>query len=193
MATAVILAGGKSSRMGRDKQRLLYGGKTFLAGAVERFQTAFDTVWVSVGDPDKYPEIHAECIEDLYPGCGPLAGLHAALRACRDEGVFLVAADMPFSSPAAAVRMIQLCGESDVCALTDEQGRIEPLFAYYKKSLADRAEELLRAGRYKIIGLCDGAKVRIVTRQELDGLWQDRMLDNINYPEDYEKLLAEQQ
>ncbi|MBQ8975703.1 MAG: molybdenum cofactor guanylyltransferase [Oscillospiraceae bacterium] len=190
MSTAVILAGGKSRRMGSDKPRLVYNGKTFLQSAVDRFSQAFDRVLVSVADRDKYADMGFEFVEDIYPGCGPMAGLHAALSACRGDGVFLVAADMPFADPAAALRMIQLCGEYDICALRDKNGRVEPLFAYYKRALIPLAEELLKSGQYKMYALFERARARLLAPPELGALWREGMLDNINFPEDYDRLLS---
>ncbi len=189
MSTAVILAGGRSRRMGRDKLRLVYGGETLLELAVRRFSAVFDRVYLSVGEADKYPEIGCERAVDLYPGCGPMAGLHAALLKTPDEGVFLAAADLPFADPQAALKIASLCGDSAAALLTDETGRLEPTFGYYKKELLPAAERLLQAGRYKMLALFDEAPLRRVTHGELGALWRDGMLDNINYPEDYEKLV----
>ncbi len=78
--TAVILAGGKSSRMGRDKLCLDFGGLSLLESAVRRFGAYFDKVVVSVGDLSKYPDIKAEKVEDIYKESGPMSGLHAAMK-----------------------------------------------------------------------------------------------------------------
>jgi len=191
MSTAVILAGGKSSRMGRDKTQLLYEGKTLLDGAIERFSALFDRVWVSVADPTKYPSLSAEQVADEFPGCGPLAGLHAALKKTPDEGVFLVAADLPFSDPRTALKMMELCGSCHAAILMGEDGRYEPAFAYYKKALLPAAEAALQAGRYKMTALLDGQLVRQISPTELGELWRPRLLDNINYPEDYQRITAD--
>ena len=191
MSTAVILAGGQSRRMGRDKTQLLYGGKTLLEGAVQRFSACFDRVWVSVADPAKYPQLQAEQVADEFPGCGPLAGLHAALKKTPDEGVFLVAADLPFSDPRAALKLMELCGDCHAAILADEEGRFEPAFAYYRKELLPDAEAALQAGQYKMVALLDNHPVRRVSPAELGELWQPNLLDNINYPEDYRRITGE--
>lgn len=191
MSTAVILAGGQSRRMKRDKLALPFGTGTLLASAVRRFSTAFDQVYLSVADADKYPEIEAARISDVYMGCGPMGGLHAALSCARDDGIFLVAADLPFSDPQAARMMIELAGENDVCVMADSEGRYEPLFGYYKKTILPYVEAALASGDYKIAALFDKIKLRIVTTNELGSLWSDKLLLNVNYPEDYERLLRE--
>jgi molybdopterin-guanine dinucleotide biosynthesis protein A len=188
--TAVILAGGESRRMQRDKLALLFGGQSLLASAVRRFSGCFDQVWLSVNDPGKYSDIKAPRIVDVYRGCGPMGGLHAALAEAAGDGVFLVAADLPYADPRAALKIMELTGDADVGLMTDGQGRYEPLFAYYKKSVLPHAESALKAGQYKLSQLLEQLRLRCVTPAELGNLWSDRLLLNINYPQDYEKLIA---
>ncbi|NLL39984.1 MAG: molybdenum cofactor guanylyltransferase [Clostridiales bacterium] len=192
MNTAVILAGGKSRRMGRDKLKLPFRGKTLLEAAVERFSRNFDNVYVSVADTNKYPYVNARKIEDIYKGCGPLAGLHATLKQTDDEGVFLVAADLPFSDPMAAKKIIQLAGEHDAAMLLDEQGRYEPLFAYYKKSILPAIETLLENGEYRMIRALETFSLRKLTKEDLGSFWNDNLLLNINLVDDYKKLMEKQ-
>jgi molybdopterin-guanine dinucleotide biosynthesis protein A len=189
MRTAVILAGGESRRMQRDKLALNFGGETLLASAVRRFSGCFDSVFLSVADPNKYAEIKAPKVVDIYKGCGPMGGLHAALSQTASDGVFLVAADLPYADPAAALKIMELCGENDICLMTDSRSRYEPLFAYYKKTVLPYAEEALKAGDYKLITLLDHVRVHLVTQEELGPLWREDMLLNVNYPADYEKLI----
>lgn len=190
MSTAVILAGGKSSRMGRDKTQLIYRGETLLVGAIKRFSSSFDHVYLSVGDAEKYPDIAAERVIDIYPGCGPMAGLHAALLKTPDEGVFLAAADLPYSSPEAAQKVIELCGDNASAVIVGDNGKSEPAFGYYKKSLLPYIEEYLAGGRYKMMLLFDALPCRRISPDELGKLWREDMLDNLNYPEDYERLIG---
>jgi molybdopterin-guanine dinucleotide biosynthesis protein A len=191
MSTAVILAGGESRRMKRDKLALPFGASSLLASAVCRFSACFDTVVLSVADAGKYPEIDAVRVTDIYKGCGPLGGLHAALKSAGDEGVFLVAADLPYSDPRTALRMIELCTSGDVCILTDSRSRYEPLFGYYRKSILPHVENALQSGDYKLAALLEKVMLRVVTEKELGSLWNEKLLLNINYPEDYESLLHE--
>ncbi len=188
MNTAVILAGGKSSRMGRDKLELVFRGKTLLEAAIDRFSKSFDNVFVSVSNAEKYPYVNALKIEDIYKGCGPLAGLHAALRQTDDEGVFLVAADLPFSNPTVAKGIIRLTGEYDAAMLLDEEGRYEPLFAYYKKRILPAIETLLQNGEYKMIRALEAFSLKKLTKEDLGNSWNDNLLLNINRIDDYRKL-----
>ena len=188
--TVVILAGGQSRRMGRDKLLLTLEGETLLRRALRRYGEVFPRVLVSVAGPEKLPELGGMRVFDRFPGAGPLAGLHAALSAA-GEDVFLTAADMPFSSPEKALRMISLCAGAEACVLTDGEGRWEPLFGFYRASLLPRAEALLKEGRRSMGALLASAKLREVGPEELGEGPDSRLAWNLNLPEDYEKLRLE--
>lgn len=189
--TIVILAGGQSRRMGRDKLRLTLEGEALLERALRRWEAAFPRVLVSVADLERYPWLGNRRIPDLHPGCGPMAGLEAGLLRA-GEPVFLTAADMPFSSPEAALRMEALCPpESEACVLTDGQGRWEPLFGLYKPACLPAARELLEAGRRSMMALLDRSRVLALLPRDLGELWDDRLLLNLNEPEDYDKVRLE--
>ncbi len=189
MSTAVILAGGESRRMQRDKMELRFEKESFLASAVKRFSEYFDEVYISVADPCKYPDIQAKRFVDEWKNCGPMAGLHSGLKNSKDDGIFLVAADLPYAQALVAQRMIELAGTSDVCIMSDSQSRFEPLFGYYKKTVLPYVVAALQAGDYKIAALFDKVNLRVVTQAELGSLWNENLLLNINYPEDYERLI----
>ena len=188
--TVVILAGGQSRRMGRDKLFLTLEGETLLARAVRRYSEVFPRVLVSVAGPEKFPELGDRRVFDRYPGAGPLAGLHAGLLEA-GEAVFLTGADMPFSSPEKALALTALCGEADACVLTDADGRWEPLFGYYRPSVLPKAEELLSSGRRSMGALLASVRLREVSLPELGEGPDSSLLRNLNVPEDYEKLRLE--
>ena len=188
--TAVILAGGQSRRMGRDKLYLTLGGETLLERALRRYGEAFPRVLVSVAGPEKLPELGDRRVFDVYPGAGPLAGLHAGLLAS-GEDVFLTGADMPCTSPEKARMLAELCGDAEACVLTDGEGRWEPLFGYYRPAVLPRAEALLAAGRRSMGALLASVRLREVRLSELGEGPDSLLLRNVNLPEDYEKLRLE--
>ena len=191
MAAVVILAGGKSSRMGRDKLALSINGETLLESAVRRFGAEFDEVCISVADKDKYPDITARRIVDVLPGGGPLSGLHAALTALPHDSVFLVAADLPFSCPLAAKRIIELCGGKEAAVIRLPDGKLEPLFGYYRKTLLPLCEKKIKSGDYRMTRLLNSADTRFISPEELGALWNETMILNINSPEDFNKITLE--
>ena len=187
MATAVVLAGGMSKRMGRDKLELTLGGQTLLESIVNRFREEFEEVVISVADPGKYSDVMGAHIIDILPGAGPLSGLHAALTLIPGSGVFLVAADLPYACPCAAKRIIELCGDKDACIIRHSGNKLEPLFGYYRKSLLRQCEEAINSGDYRLSAIIASADTRFVAPYELGELWDEKLIMNINYPEDYEK------
>lgn len=188
--TAVILAGGQSRRMGRDKLQLTVSGEKLLDRAIRRYGEVFPRVLVSVAGPERYPELGGRRVFDAFPGAGPLAGLHAGLLAAGGD-VFLTGADMPFSSPEKALLLASLCGDAEACVLTDGEGRWEPLFGFYRVSLLPKAEALLRGGRRSMSALLAAASLREVTLAELGERADSPLLRNVNDPADYEKLRLE--
>ena len=180
MSTVAVMAGGKSSRMGRDKLLVEVEGETLVARAVRELGGAFDTVLLSVAGGKSY-DVPAEPVEDVFPGCGPLGGLHAVLLRTEDEGVFVAAADMPFFTAEAALKVMAACGDAEICVPVWEDGRPEPLFAYYKKELAERAGGLLREGRRSMRSLLDISRVKTIPAESLGDA---RLLENVNTPED---------
>ena len=191
MCAVVILAGGKSRRMGFDKLSLPLGGRTLLEAAVSRFGDEFEDVYISVADAGKYPDIEARRIVDILPGAGPLSGLHAALTELHCGGVFLVAADLPFSSPRAAKRIIELCAGKEAAVLELPNGMLEPLFGYYSASLLRLCVDAIESGEYKLAGILRVADTRFVRVEELGALWDEKMILNINRPEDFDKAAIE--
>jgi len=174
--------------MGRDKLELLLDGRTLLESAAIRFQEAFEDVYISVSDASKYPEVKARRIVDIILGAGPISGLHAALKSLPHDGVFLVAADLPYSCPLAAKRLIEMCKEKDACIIRLPDGRLEPLFGYYRKTLLPSCEEAIESGVYQIRELFVRTDTLFVEPHELGEFWGEDLFLNLNYPEDYEKL-----
>jgi len=188
MSAAVILAGGMSRRMGRDKLELTLDGRTLLESAVSRFTEEFEDVYLSVADEAKYPNIKSRRIVDILPGAGPLSGLHAALKNLPCDGVFLVAADLPFACPLAAKQIIEMCGDNDACIIKLPDGRLEPLFGYYRKTLLPLCEDAITSGNYRIREILSRAQTLYIDPSELGTLWDEKLILNLNYPEDYNKL-----
>ena len=189
IATAVVLAGGMSRRMGRDKLVLAIGGTTMLESAVNRFSAVFEDVYISVADDKKYPDVDTLKIVDILPGAGPISGLHAALTVLTCDGLFLVAADLPYACPKAAKRIIELAGDSEACVVRLPDGNIEPLFGYYRKSLLCLCANAIESGNHKMADLLSLADTRYIAPAELGGLWDDKFIMNVNSPEDYSRLL----
>ena len=184
---AFILAGGKSTRMGTDKAFVLLNGRTLLARALDVARSVTDDVRI-VGDPAKFASF-APVVADIFPGCGPLAGIHAALRASQADLNLMLAVDLPFVSPA-LLRFLIASAQDSVASVTIPRAAHgwQPLCAIYRREFADTAEKALQAGRYKIDALFDPRETQSIEEQELERAgFSAAMFRNLNSPEELEE------
>jgi molybdopterin-guanine dinucleotide biosynthesis protein A len=173
--------------MGRDKLELEFRGMSLLRSAIERFSPDFD-VLLSVAETERLAELSVARVTDVYPGLGPMAGLHAGLLAAQDEGVFLLAADLPLATAGAALRLISLSGGADAIVIRREDGKLEPLFGYYRKTLLAELARSLENGEQKMTDFLHRVDARFIAPSELGDAWTTDLLVNVNRPEDYERL-----
>ena len=183
--TAFILAGGRSTRMGTDKAFVLLDGRTLLARALDLARSLTTDVYI-VGDPAKFASF-APIVEDQFPGCGPLAGIHAALRSSQTDLNLILAIDTPFLTPALLEYIVGRAHDSNSAMVTvprTAQGW-QPLCAVYRRDFASIAETALRAGRYKIDALFADAGAQVIGEQDLQsaGFSLD-LFSNLNTPDD---------
>ncbi|NTV50061.1 MAG: formate dehydrogenase accessory sulfurtransferase FdhD [Geobacteraceae bacterium] len=185
----VILAGGESSRMGRNKALLEVNGERMIETAYRRMAELFDEVLLVTNTPEIYDFIPCRKIADIYPGMGPLGGIHAALTNAVAERAFITACDMPGLNPMLIRELCSIQGGVDV-VIPETPGGLEPLHAVYAKSCLPKMEMMLQAGERRILSFFDLAQVRLVPRGRIAALDPDyASFRNINTQEDY-RLLA---
>jgi molybdopterin-guanine dinucleotide biosynthesis protein A len=187
----VILAGGLSRRMGRDKTALPAGDGTLIEHLARRLGPVVDETIVAGGSGRGTP-VGVRVVEDRYPGLGPLAGIHAGLRAARFPRVWVVGCDLPDVDPALASLLHGLAdGVDAVVPRIDAEP--QGVCALYDRALAPRIEGLLNAGERRIKMLLAASNVRYVTPDELRVVDPElRSFRNINTPADYEAWLTTQ-
>lgn len=170
--------------MGADKAFLDFGGRTLLERAIGVLREACDNLAI-VGDPAKFATYGA-VVPDLYPDCGPLAGIHAALRHSSAELNLVLAVDMPFVSRELLVNLFATANETDAIVVVPRTAKgFQPLCAVYRRAFATSAEEALRAGKYKIDAVFPGVAVRVIETEELARAgFSEQMFFNVNTPGD---------
>ncbi|HEV2468593.1 MAG TPA: molybdenum cofactor guanylyltransferase [Candidatus Sulfotelmatobacter sp.] len=183
--SAFILAGGQSTRMGADKAFVALNGRTLLQRVLNTTRSVTPNVSI-VGDPAKFAPF-APAVADIFPACGPLAGIHAALRSSLSDLNLILAVDLPFVPPA-LLQFLRTQAESSPVANAivphTSQGW-QPLCAIYRRSFADLADEALRSGRYKIDTLFPAAQVRAIDEDELQSAgFSAQLFRNLNTPQD---------
>jgi molybdopterin-guanine dinucleotide biosynthesis protein A len=186
LLAAFILAGGNSTRMGRDKGFLELAGKSLIIRALELGLGTSDQV-IIVGDPGKFARFGA-VVSDCYPGRGPLGGIHAALRSSSRDLNLILAVDLPFLKPGF---LEYLVGQSESCpalvTVPMSGGRFQPLCAVYRKGFEPLARRALEENRNKVEALFSRAPVRVISEEEMSEQgFSPAMFRNLNAPEDWE-------
>jgi molybdopterin-guanine dinucleotide biosynthesis protein A len=184
-AAAFILAGGKSTRMGTDKAFVMLDGRTLLARALELAWAAASDVRI-VGDRAKFAAF-APVVEDVFPGCGPLGGIHAALRASQADLNLILAVDVPFVTLALLQYLMQRARERPLAIATVARSGTgwQPLCAVYRREFAEAAEMSLQAGRYKIDALFDVNRTQVITESGLQAAgFSPDVFRNLNTPDE---------
>jgi molybdopterin-guanine dinucleotide biosynthesis protein A len=181
---AFVLAGGKSTRMGADKAFVILDGRTLLARALELARTVSCDVRI-VGGAEKFAGF-APVVEDVFRGCGPLGGIHAALRASRAELNLMLAVDVPLVPPALLWYLLAQARGSDAIATVPRAGGgWQPLCAVYRPEFGDVAERALRDGHYRINVLFEGVEVQAIEEEELARAgFAASSFRNLNTPEE---------
>lgn len=183
----VILTGGASRRMGRDKAMLPCAGRTMLQYLIDKY-SVLGPVAVSVNAAGRFPFTGARELPDRWPNAGPLNGIAAAFAETDAEEIFLTGTDLPYGDAALASRLAALRGEADACILKRGKKGMEPLFAVYGSRCGETAAACLASGKRSFFEMLEGLNVRFVHPEELPEFDLERILTNVNTPEEYEKL-----
>ncbi len=196
-ASAIILAGGRSVRMGQPKATLLLGGMTLIERTVAELACAFDDI-VVVAAPEseaiELPALGAVTIvhdDDAYQG--PVGALARGLRAARHELAFACSCDLPMLRCEVASWMLSLIDDRDA-VIPEVGGRLQPLHAVYRRRCADALDAMLARGEHRLGAIAgavnSGILARIVSEAEYRRADPDALsCFNINTPEDYARAL----
>jgi len=181
---AFVLAGGKSSRMGADKAFIIFNRRTLLERALDLARSVTPEIGI-VGNRAKFAAF-APVVEDLFANCGPLGGIHAALRASSAELSLMLAVDMPFVSTSLLHYLIDRARNSSAAVTVPYWGgRNQPLCAVYRRAFADIAELALKQGRYKIDALFADESTQVISEDELKGKgFSADLFRNLNTPQE---------
>lgn len=182
-ATLLVLAGGRSRRMGRPKALLPVGELTLIEWVVSRLAPAFQDLLVAARDRSQLPpSLRPHLVRDLHLGAGPLAGIEAGLAATRQPALVAVACDMPHVTVELVARLFE-ASEGHDAAVPRLGGRPEPTCAAYRLSAAGPIAAALGGGRRRVAEALE----------ELDVAWLEgedpAQFASLNTPEDYRAFL----
>jgi molybdopterin-guanine dinucleotide biosynthesis protein A len=192
METAIILAGGKSSRMGFDKQFLKLRDRYVIEMITDKLKRVFKEIIIVTSRPEEYAKYGFKLVEDEIKDFGPLAGIHVGLKNSSSMHNYIVACDMPFVNLEYLKYMLELIEqhEGKIDGVITRLGKwIEPFNAFYSKSLLGKIEENMEKGKRQINLLLQDSNVLYVSEakaREFSPDWE--MFTNINTWKDYESL-----
>jgi len=189
--TGFILAGGKSSRMGCDKALLEFAGRPLLRRAIELASAVAQEVKI-VGDPVRHAGFGV-VVTDIYPGRGPLGGIHAALTSSNTDLNLILATDLPFVAPDFLQYLVANAQASDALVTVPKINQyFEPLCAVYRKRFAEVAEGALSGGKNKVDALFAEEITRVISEEAMVLAGFDpAMFRNLNTPDDLARAQTE--
>ena len=185
--TGIIMAGGKNSRMGRDKACLHVGTETILENTVNQLTKVVNNILVISNRPQSLSGSGLHIVPDIFPGCGPLGGIHAWLVHSTTDVNLVVACDMPFLHEKMLKYLVEHGARYDV-VIPRLGNYLEPLTACYHKSCLQVIESHINERRLKITSFFPEVDVLYVERKKLTELaGTDYSFFNVNTPEDLEQ------
>jgi molybdopterin-guanine dinucleotide biosynthesis protein A len=185
--TGIILVGGKSRRMGRDKALLEIGGKTLFEKVLDAFSENFSKILL-VGDRgERFTNYNLPIYADLFPGSA-LGGLYTGLYFSETDYIFVSSCDLPYPSSRVISHICPLVGGCDAIVPKLAHGH-EPLFAAYSKSCLAPIKSMLEAQNYCVYDLYPSIKVKDVTEEELESVVESPYsFINLNTPSEFEAV-----
>lgn len=185
MVSGFVTAGGRSSRMGRDKAWLELGGQTM----IERVIAALNPVTTSVAviaNSSEYEQLGLPVYSDAHIGIGPLEAIRVALATARTPRVVLVGCDLPFVTAELFSFLLSLKGDYQAIVPVGADERLEPLCAVYSTAALEPVTHLIKSGGRKVSMLFEQIPTRLVTFSEISHLpGAELFFENVNTQEEY--------
>jgi len=183
--TAVILAGGNSTRMQRNKALLPLDGEKFIERIFRQLSAIFREVLMVTNNPELYQFIPCRKVPDIYLGMGALAGIHAGLRCSTTSYIFAVACDMPHLNQTVIRDLLNRINGQDAI-IPESDGGLEPLHAVYGRGAIPVIEDALSRGNKKVIDCYQHMKTTVIAKKEIESLDPEFLsFRNVNTPEEY--------
>jgi molybdopterin-guanine dinucleotide biosynthesis protein A len=188
-ASAIVLAGGRSSRMGTPKALLLFDDEPLIVHVVATLHRLFAEIVVVTAPGQELPSMPVTLVRDEVAYQGPVGGIYYGLTAATGDAAFVTSCDSAFLNPDLIAHLVSQIPEHDV-VVPHWQGRFQPLHAVYRRSVAPRREDQLARGELRPIHLFDKVRTRRVDEDEIRRFDPDgASFFNMNTPEDYAQAL----
>ncbi len=186
--TGIILAGGKSTRYGRNKAFVDIDGLSLIERVIRVMDSIFQHLILITNTPDEYAYLGLPMHEDLIKGLGPIGGIYTGLSKITDDAGFFVACDMPFLNKELIQYMIESRGLFDV-VVPRVSGMVEALHALYRRGCLPTVKRQIDSRQYQTLRIFDKVSTRYVEEDEIRSLDPDlRSFININRPQELRRL-----
>ena len=188
--TGIVLAGGKSSRMGFNKAFIQFGGKRLIEVTADRLAGLFPEVLIIANNLDLYSYLGVRVIPDLIPDSGSLGGIYTGLTAAAHSRCFFAACDMPFLNADLIALLVREAEGWDV-VVPRVTGELQPMHAVYAKTCLPFIKEAIDIGTLKIAGFFPKVKVKTIEEPALRAV-DPHLLGfmNVNTPQELERAEA---
>jgi molybdopterin-guanine dinucleotide biosynthesis protein A len=188
--TSIILAGGKSSRLGQSKALQVIGGKSLIQWVIDHLAILSAEIVIATAYGEAIPcssSVEIKTVADIYPGKGPLVGIYSGLIASSSSRAVVVGCDTPFLSVGLLEYMTQICSTFDVI-VPRIKNKVEPLCAVYSRSCLAPIQMLLGQNELMINKLFSMVKVKYVEEDEINRFDPEHLsFFNINSQADLER------
>jgi len=188
--TSIILAGGKSSRLGRNKALQVIEGKSLIQWVIDRLAILSTEIIIATAHGKAIPcssAVEIKTVADIYHGKGPLVGIYSGLIASSSSRAIVVGCDTPFLSVGLLEYMTQLCSTFDVVVPRIGK-KVEPLCAVYSKNCLVPMQGLLEQNELRISALFSMIRVRYIEEAEINRFDPEHLsFFNINSQDNLEK------
>lgn len=187
--TGVLLAGGKSRRMGEDKRFMLVGQRTLFERSCAVLSELFEQVCAVIAQDSPSLQAGVPVVRDLIPDGGSLGGLYTGLRWAKTQHIFLAACDMPFLNRDVIRYMVRLKDQADI-VIGQWASRLQPTHAVYGRNCFPVIEEMMSLHDRKIQNMIDHPTLRVCVIAEMEIRQIDHdgcSMFNINTPADLER------
>lgn len=183
--SALILAGGQSRRMQREKPLLPVHGRPLIETVIAQIGPHFDTIIISTSAKNRLAFLNLPTVEDELPGQGPLMAILSALRVSPHAVNFVLACDIPFIHIPFVLEILSLAKIHDIAVPRYRDGKFEPLFAAYNRCLIPLIERQLQSGDRKISSLFPACRTKFVPMDD------QKWFRNLNTVKEYHDYLSQ--
>jgi molybdopterin-guanine dinucleotide biosynthesis protein A len=185
--TGIVLAGGKSSRMGCNKALMEFKGKPLIQHAVDILRQVCDHVIISA-NTDDYQFTGCETWPDEFPFQAPMIGIYSCLKRSGHRWNIVLSCDMPLVKPHLFETLLSNHKQADVVLPIHDAGCIEPLCGLYNRQIITGLEEHIRNQDYGLQHFIKTTRLKLVDTDTVNDFQKSNMFVNVNTAEDFDLL-----